>query len=184
MGKPALATKISLFCRIHKSKICSFRCRREKWTTQFRFFLFAPGLNLFRKKTTNKPCSWMPAFKQTNGIWRAMCTHKARGCTFKWSPRRTTHAGTQATATTSSTWLNEQCKWGYNRKGPGLCQTLWEDCHLCSPAVFALILQVSSHICSSKTHTGLKLLQSELLIVCLRLCLTMLRARVYMNAGV
>lgn len=33
---------------------------------------------------------------------------------------------------------------GVRHKRPGLCQTLWENCHLCSPAVCALILQSAS----------------------------------------
>lgn len=53
------------------------------------------------------------------------------------------HHTRMQTTTTSSTWLNEPCKWGTTKR-PGLCQTLWENCHLCSPAACALILQSAS----------------------------------------
>lgn len=68
------------------------------------------------------------------------------------------------------TWLNERCKRGTTER-PRLSQNLWEYWRLCSPSTVLCSPSVGpgpsvgSHICSSETHAGLKLLQSYLLIV-------------------
>lgn len=78
---------------------------------------------------------------QTNN-WHMVCNvhTQARGCTFNWSSgatqRRAAPPPFQHDQTIS---VN-----GVQQKRHRLCQNLWENCHLCSPAVCALILQSAS----------------------------------------
>lgn len=67
-----------------------------------------------------------------------MCT---RGLS-KDQPSQHTRPQSTTSSPNAAKWT-EQCKWGTTQR-PGLCQTLWENCHLCSPAVCALILQSAS----------------------------------------
>lgn len=58
---------------------------------------------------------------------------RAAGCTFNWH--------------TQALQLNEQCKWGWTQRA-ALCQTLWDNCHRCSPAACTLI---DPHLCFKHT---------------------------------
>ncbi len=137
-GNQCFASEMSLFCRIHKSKICSFQYWQENGQLNLdscSAVLNAPGWNLFK---TPRICKPLPTSKQM--AYGAQCAHTRLRMHFQMITRHNTRT---QTTTTSSTWLNEQCKWGTTKR-PGLCQTLWENCHLCSPAVCALILQSAS----------------------------------------
>lgn len=102
----------------------------RKWTTQFSLVFF-----LFLKPSVLKP---LPTNKQS--AYGGQCAHAGSRMYFQMIIRCSTKT---QTTTTTTFWLNEQCKWGTTKRH-GLCQNLWENCHLCSPAVCALILQSAS----------------------------------------
>lgn len=148
-GKPVPAAEISPFCRFHKSKMCSFQYRQENGQLNLNSssaVLNAPGWNLFKTL-------WIHRKRMAYGV---QCAHTGSRMHFQMITQDNTQ--TQTTAT-SSTWLNEQCKWGSTQRARAVPDPMGElpslqSCSLCTDP------SVSIHICSSKTHTGLKLLQS------------------------